>query len=414
MLDRLCFRDGVQVIGGSSRMLDRARAWAEAHGYDEILSFSDNRLTPGVVYDRLGFVADDQCRPDYFYVHDGRRVSKQSQRKRASGCPDGMTERAWAQARGLVRCYDAGKVRWVLSLRPSSRPTPQQDNSEQAARSNAAGISGGGVHMRGYFPSQKMGEAVYFGSSYELRCLFELEGDPDVRIFRRCDAFQTPRGRWRAPDLWIERMNGRREIWEVKPSAMIEMPRARAQIADTAVHAASIGVGFRVWTERDSALGSDGRIIGWAREYLSRQQGNATYVERGQRQRKAIRERHYAREQAASVVVHCDYCQADHTVLPRTYARNIAKHDGAYVCEAMAGHIGGSKPKDHLKVTNPYAAEGKKQCSMCKQVLSIGEFQKRKASWDGLSAACKPCLRVYDAERYRRKQANLGSRGERL
>jgi hypothetical protein len=415
VLDRLCFRDGVQVIGGSSRMLDRARAWAEAHGYDEILSFSDNRLTPGVVYDRLGFTVDASCRPDYFYVQDGRRISKQSQRKRASGCPDGMTERSWAQARGLVRCYDAGKVRWLLPLRPSSHPTQQQDNSEQAARSNAAGISGSDIHMRGYFHSKKLGGDVYFGSSYELRCLFELDGDPDVQTFRRCEAFQTPKGRWRAPDLWIERRDGRKEIWEVKPSVMVDMPRARLQIADTALYAVSIGVCFRVWTERDSALGEDGRIIGWAREYLSRQQGDTTYEERNQRTRKAIRERHYAKEQAASVVVHCDYCQADHTVLPRTYARNVAKHDGAYVCEAMAGHIGGSKPKDHLKVTNPYAEEGKKKCSMCEQILSMDKFQKRKASWDGLSAACKPCLRAYDAVRYqKRTHANLGSPVEEI
>jgi hypothetical protein len=410
VLDRLCFRAGVQVVGGSSRMLDRARTWAEEHGYDEILSFSDNRLTPGVVYDRLGFVADSYCRPDYFYVQDGRRISKQSQRKRASGCPVGMTERSWAQDRGLIRCYDAGKVRWVLPLKPLSHPTRQEENSEQAARRNADGICGGGLHMRGYFPFKKAGGEVYFGSSYELRCMFELENDPDVRTFRRCEVFKTPKGRWRAPDLWIERRDGRGEIWEVKPSAMVDKPRARAQIADTAVHAATTGVGFRVWTERDSALKEDGRIIGWAREYLSRQQGDTTYEVRNKRTRKAIRERHYAKEQAASVVVHCDYCKVDHTVLPRTYARNIANHDGVYVCEAMAGHIGGSKPKDHLKKTNPYAVEGRKQCSMCEQILPVDQFQKRIASWDGLSAACKPCLRVYDAARYRKRcDANPGS-----
>ena len=413
VLDRLCFRAGVQVVGGASRMLDRARAWAELHGYDEIISFSDNRLTSGVVYDRLGFTVDSSCRPDYFYVKDGRRISKQSQQKRASGCPVGMTERTWAQERGMVRCYDAGKVRWLLPLRPSSHPTQQQDNSEQAARSNAAGISGGGVHMRGYFYSQKAGEEVYFGSSYELRCMFELDGDPDVRTFRRCEAFKTPKVRWRAPDMWIERMGGRKEIWEVKPSVMVVMPRARAQIADTALYAVSVGVVFRVWTERDRKLGEDGRIIGWAREYLSRQQGNTAYVDRGKRVRKAIRERHYKKEQAASVVVHCDYCQADHLVLPRTYARNVERNKGVYVCERYGGHLAGKKPKDHLKVTNPYAADGMKKCSLCEQVLLMDEFQKRKASWDGLSSACKPCLRAYDAVRYqKRKQANLGSRGD--
>ncbi len=196
---------------------------------------------------------------------------------------------------------------------------------------------------------------------------------------------------------------------------MVDMPRARAQIADTAMYAVSIGVGFRVWTERDSMLGEDGRIIGWAREYLSRQQGDTTYVEREQRTRKAIRERHYQKEQAASVVVHCDYCQKDHTVLPRTYARNVAKHDGAYVCEALAGHIGGSKPKDHLKATNPYAAEGRKLCSRCKEVREMTDFDRRTRSWDGLNATCKRCASAYNAAKYQqRKHANLGSPGEEI
>jgi hypothetical protein len=405
VLDRMCFTPGVQVVGGAARLFAHGCAWARAHGFDRMVSFSDSRLSPGTVYERMGFVRAEGGRPDYFYVRDGRRISKQSQRKRATGCPAGMTEREWATQRGLVRCYDAGKVRWEYDLRGGVPVTAEQVNSAQAARQQDRGVFHG-PHLRGYFPSQKAPEPVYFGSSYELRCMFELEADPTVRTFGRGAMFQTPRGRWRSPDLEVERMGGPRELWEVKPSSRVGMPRERVQIADSAVHAAERGMLFRVWTERDSALGSDSRIAAWARTYLAEHAGDLSAAVRHQATRRAIRDRHYKKEQAASVTVSCAYCGRDHVVLPRTYARNIARHGGAYVCEALAGHIGGSKPKDALKKVNPYAAEGRKECSMCKAVLPVAEFQRRAKSWDGLSAACKPCLRVYDAARYQARKAH--------
>jgi hypothetical protein len=315
-----------------------------------------------------------------------------------------MTERAWAAQRGLVRCYDAGKVRWEYALGGGAPATATQINSAQAARRQEQGVFHG-PHLRGYFPSQKAAEPVYFSSSYELRCMFELEADPTVRAFGRGAMFQTLRGRWRSPDLLVERGSGPRELWEVKPSSRVELPRERAQIADSAVYAATQGMIFRVWTERDSALGSDHRIAAWARTYLAECAGDLSVAVRHQATRKAIRTRHYKKEQAASVTVHCAYCGCDHVVLPRTYARNVARHDGAYVCEALAGHIGGSKPKDALRKVNPYAAEGRKECSMCHQVRPVADFQQRAKSWDGLSAACKPCLREYDAARYRARIA---------
>jgi hypothetical protein len=371
------------------------------------VSFSDYRLTPGTVYERLGFELDRVYRPDYFYVHEGRRISKQSQQKRCTGCPVDVTERTWALDHGLVRCCDAGKKRWVFNLRPGEHRMPREANSERTAKLHAAGAFKN-AHMRGYFQSAKNAGDVYFGSSYELRCLFELEENTSVRAFRRCEAFRGSKG-WRNPDLRVEFVDGHSEIWEVKPFEMTERPEVKVQIADSSMYASKMGVPFRVWTEQDSELKTCNAIMKWAHSYLAEQQGDHDYADRRKTQRKAIQQRHYAKEQAASVVVACAYCGCEHTVLPRTYARNIAKHDGVYVCEAMAGHIGGSKPKDHLKKTNPYAAEGRKECSMCKAVLPVGEFQKRAKSWDGLSAACKPCLRVYDAARYQARKANTSS-----
>jgi len=413
LLDRLCFKPGVQVIGGASRLMSQAITWAQSLKYEQIVTFSDLRLTDGDVYERLGFSLDRRYKPDYFYVQNGNRISKQSQQKRCTGCPDDVTELEWAEAHGLVRCYDAGKVRWAMDLVPGIQAAYQQANSERAAKMHADGVFNNS-HMRGYFRSQRWGE-VYFGSSYELRCMFELEQDRSVRSVRRCEAFQTSCGNWRNPDLWVEFSDGHAEIWEVKPSILVDQDVVREQIADTMIYAMSKGVSVRVWTEQSSSLDGERSIMKWARSYLAEQQGDTSHVDREKRTRKAIRERHYKKEQAASVVVHCDYCQADHMVLPRTYARNVARNKGVYVCERYGGHLAGKKPKDHLKVTNPYAVEGKKKCSRCGEVREMTEFDRRMRSWDGLNATCKRCASAYNAAKYQqRKHANLGSPVEEI
>lgn len=408
VLDRLCFAPGVQVVGGASRLFARAQEWARDRNYDEIVSFSDHRLTPGTVYERLGFVRQRTYRPDYFYVRDGNRVSKQSQRKGNTGCPADVTELTWAQAHGLVRCYDAGKTHWAFNLQPDVHLTCKEKNSARCAQRHAAGDFRH-AHVRGHLPSAKNGGTVYYGSSFELRCLFELEQDGAVRAFRRCEAFQAADGRWRNPDLWVEFVDGHAEIWEVKPAALVETPDVLAQLADSLAYVLRKGARLRVWTERDSALGDEHRLVRWAHAYLADQQGDTAWTDRVKKQRKAIRDRHYKKEQAASVTVSCAYCGCEHTVLPRTYARNVARHDGTYVCEAMAGHIGGSKPKLALRKENPHAAEGKKECCRCHAILPIDAFEHRQKSRDGRSSACKPCISIANAARYQARKAHTSS-----
>lgn len=45
------------------------------------------------------------------------------------------------------------------------------------------------------------------------------------------------------------------------------------------------------------------------------------------------------------------------------------------------------------------AADDKK-CSQCGDIKTLNNFQVRKASKDGLTAACKDCLRAYDRKRF--------------
>jgi len=118
VLNRLCFKEDVTVQGGASKLFKQFKKWAEDNGYSKIVSWSDNSWAKGGVYEQLGFELVKEYGPDYFYydVKNQKYVSKQSQQKKKTGCPDGMTEREWCIERGLYRIWDCGKKKWEIEL----------------------------------------------------------------------------------------------------------------------------------------------------------------------------------------------------------------------------------------------------------------------------------------------------------
>lgn len=119
VLTRLCFKTGVQVIGGSGKLFKICVDWCRDNGKKKIISWSDNRYSDGSVYERLGFKKECELPPDYQYVNMNNpkiRISKQSQSKKQSMCPPEMTELEWANSRGLSRIWDCGKTRWEFCL----------------------------------------------------------------------------------------------------------------------------------------------------------------------------------------------------------------------------------------------------------------------------------------------------------
>lgn len=112
VLDRLCFKQGITVVGGASKLFKYMLANLNV---SSIISWSDNRWSAGGVYSELGFTKDAELPPDYSYVQIKNpkcRQSKQSQKKGNTACPEGKTERVWNLERGLTRIWDCGKIRW--------------------------------------------------------------------------------------------------------------------------------------------------------------------------------------------------------------------------------------------------------------------------------------------------------------
>lgn len=118
VLNRLCFKDGVNVQGGSTKLFKHFIDWAKSEGYNKIISWSDNCWTDGGIYKVLGFTLEEEYGPDYFYWDNKNRItrSKQSQQKKKTGCPEDMTEREWCIQNNLYRVWNCGKKKWIFNL----------------------------------------------------------------------------------------------------------------------------------------------------------------------------------------------------------------------------------------------------------------------------------------------------------
>jgi hypothetical protein len=117
VLDRLCFAEDVHIVGGSARLLKSLIEWAKSHHYATIISWSDNRWSDGQIYEHLGFLLEGELPPDYFYVKNYRRHSKQSLRKTKEEKAGNKTEHELRLEQGYLRIYDCGKKRWKMDLK---------------------------------------------------------------------------------------------------------------------------------------------------------------------------------------------------------------------------------------------------------------------------------------------------------
>ena len=112
VLSRYCVKSGYCIIGGAEKLFINSM---KTLGTSEVISWSDNRISYGRVYEKLGFELDAKLKADYFYIKsDGRTIiPKQSMQKKKCGCPDNMTEREYCKTvLKLNRVYDCGKIRW--------------------------------------------------------------------------------------------------------------------------------------------------------------------------------------------------------------------------------------------------------------------------------------------------------------
>lgn len=118
VLNRLCFKSGITIQGGASKMLKFAIPKLKEMGYSKIITWSDNAISTGNVYQQIGFTKDDDLGPDYFYSKAHTFKPKQSMTKKAllKMGATGNTELEMARSLGYERVWDCGKTRWILNI----------------------------------------------------------------------------------------------------------------------------------------------------------------------------------------------------------------------------------------------------------------------------------------------------------
>jgi GNAT superfamily N-acetyltransferase/predicted SprT family Zn-dependent metalloprotease len=109
-LIRMASDPDYKVHGVWSRLLRRFVADARPAS---IVSFSDNRLFTGRVYDRLGFKNDGCVPQSYYWTKAGKRYNKSGLRKRGQERESTHTETELRESQGYSKIWDLGKKRWV-------------------------------------------------------------------------------------------------------------------------------------------------------------------------------------------------------------------------------------------------------------------------------------------------------------
>lgn len=113
------YATAINVVGGFTKLLTYAERNYEV---DTFVTFSDNCVSDGGLYENNGFIADKQIPPDYKYLWRRERKHKFQYRLKRFKTDDsllwqeGLTERELAILNKLHRIWDAGKTRWVKKV----------------------------------------------------------------------------------------------------------------------------------------------------------------------------------------------------------------------------------------------------------------------------------------------------------
>ena len=105
------------VPGAAGKLLSY---YIKNHHPSSVISFSDNEWSHGDLYQSLGFKLNSEIKPSYWYVtpRDGKRLHRYNFAKHklvAAGYDPSMTEREITRDLGLMRVWDCGKKKWILS-----------------------------------------------------------------------------------------------------------------------------------------------------------------------------------------------------------------------------------------------------------------------------------------------------------
>ena len=111
---RYCGKAGYSIRGGAGRLLKK---FLTEHNPDQLVTYADRRWSGQYAfYDKMGFVLEGGTEPGYFYVVNGKRVSRLQYQKHIlveQGFDANLSEHEIMYNRGIYRIYDCGNLRYV-------------------------------------------------------------------------------------------------------------------------------------------------------------------------------------------------------------------------------------------------------------------------------------------------------------
>jgi hypothetical protein len=116
-LTRFCNRLNVSVIGGASKML---KYFIDKYNPIQIETYSDNLISNGNLYQKLGFEYKHTSNPGYWYSIDSIREHRFNWRKQKlvkMGHDVLKTEEEIMSELGHYRIYNAGNKKWIYKIR---------------------------------------------------------------------------------------------------------------------------------------------------------------------------------------------------------------------------------------------------------------------------------------------------------
>lgn len=115
-LTRFCNKIYYSVVGGASKIINY---FIKKYTPEEIHTYSDNMISDGNLYQKLGFEYQHTSNPGYWYVLNGIRKHRFNFRKHKlvkNGFDSNKTEEEIMSEQGHFRVYNSGNKKWVLKL----------------------------------------------------------------------------------------------------------------------------------------------------------------------------------------------------------------------------------------------------------------------------------------------------------
>lgn len=115
-LTRFCNKNFVTTVGGASKLLN---FFIVKYNPVQIQTYSDNLISDGNMYEKIGFSYSHTSDPGYWYVVNGKREHRFNWRKdklKKIGGDTTKTESQIMEEWGFHKLYNGGNKKWILNI----------------------------------------------------------------------------------------------------------------------------------------------------------------------------------------------------------------------------------------------------------------------------------------------------------